>query len=314
MAIPSNKPQNRILLVGGIIFALLAGVVVYLAVSNRSGTGTASATVSVVVAAQEIGAGSVISASDLAISQYPPQNVPRDYYASTSQAVGRTAAVTISAGTPITAELTTSANSSGATSPNSPTGVFTIADGYEALAIPASSSSTGTSVDQMTVGYYVQSGDQIDIIADLGGPATVDHALVYAFQDVPVLAVGYAAAAAAAPSPSPGAAATTTLPAPSYFVIEMQPAQAEEMTALLSQSFSQYTPASGSSPAAVGNPPLVLKYLLRPADEYGKFTWNTKATPNTVGFAPKTISLPTGALTPQALCLALGGSSTECSG
>jgi hypothetical protein len=38
VAIPSNKPQNRILLVGGIIFALLAGVVVFIAVSKSSST------------------------------------------------------------------------------------------------------------------------------------------------------------------------------------------------------------------------------------------------------------------------------------
>ena len=37
----------------------------------------------------------------------------------------------------------------------------------------------------MTVGYYIQPGDQIDIIADLGGPTSTSHAVTYAFQDVP---------------------------------------------------------------------------------------------------------------------------------
>jgi Flp pilus assembly protein CpaB len=311
VAIPTNKPQNRILLVGGIFFALLAGVVVYLAVSRSSSTGNPpTASVPVVVAQEEIPAGSSISAAMVTVADYPAANVPRDYFGSTSQAVGRTALVTISAGTPITSDLTATGGSTGATTSTLPTSRFTIADGYEALAIPASGSAAGTTVEQMTVGYYIQPGDQIDIIADLGGPLTVDHALVYAFQDVPVLAVGYTASAAPPASPSPGATAAAALQAPTYFVVEMQPAQAEEMTALLTQSFAQ----TSGNPQTAGAPPLVLKYLLRPADEYGQFTWNRKVTPNTVSFAPHDIALPSGALTPQVLCQVLGGSGSECAG
>jgi Flp pilus assembly protein CpaB len=304
VAIPSNKPQNRILLVGGIIFALLAGVVVFLAVSKSSSTSTSQTpSVPVVVAATTISAGSQLSVSNLTTTLYVPADVPDGAYTTTSLLIGKTVAVDISAKTPITPQLLGAASgSSGTTAATS--SAFTIAEGYVALAIPASGSAAGTSVDQMTVGYYIQAGNQIDIIADLGGSTTTSYAVTYAFQDVPVLAVGRSASAATGASPAASAAATVS--APTYFIVEMPRYQAEMLTAILSGNFAQ---SSGTPPVA-GNAPVVLKYVLRPIADYGTLTVDNKANPPTASFTPKILPLPSGdtePVTPSQLAQALGG-------
>jgi Flp pilus assembly protein CpaB len=302
VAIPSNRPQNRILLVGGILFALLAGVVVYLAVSRSSSPAANSTpTVPVVVASTTIDAGSPLTAANLIVRSYPEQDVPTDSYTTPSQLIGKTIPVAVSAGTPITQQLLNTTSAAAGTAANTAT-PFTIAEGYVALAIPASGSATGSTADQMTVGYYVQTGDQIDILVELGGSTTTSYAVTYAFQDVPVLAVGYAASTTASPAASPAA----TLATPTYFVVEMPRYDAELMTAVLSGDFAQ----SSGSPATAGNPPVVLKYVLRPTADYGKFTVNSSVTPHTVTFTPNIINLPSGdtePVTPSQLAQALGG-------
>ncbi len=302
MAIPSNRPQNRILLVGGILFALLAGVVVYLAVSKSSSSTNATPTVPVVVAAADLNAGSVLTSANLTTHPYLQQDVPSDSYTSPSQVVGKTLPVAVTAGTPITLQILNATTATGGTAPT-PSSPFTIAEGYVALAIPASGTNAGSTVDQMTVGYYIQAGDQIDIIAELGGPTGTSYNVSYAFQDVPVLEVGYAAAASTS---SPAASPAATLTAPAYFVVEMPRYDALMMTAMLSGDFAQST----GSPPTDGNPPVVLKYVLRPTSDYGKFTVNTSVTPNTVTFTPSIINLPTGdtsPVTPGQLAGALAG-------
>ena len=275
MAIPSNKPQNRILLVGGIIFALLAGVVVFIAVSKSSNTPPAQPETPVVVAATAITAGSQLSATNLTTREYLNIDLPANYYTTTTQVVGQTLPVAVSAGTPITEALLQAApGSSGVSTLTTPGDQLPIANNEVALAIPAHGATPDTTVDQMSVGYYILAGDQIDIIGDLGSSATNSHQVQYVFQDIPVLAVGYAAATT---TPASGTATTTaapTLSAPSYFVVEMSRSQAEEMTALLTGDFT---------PVAGGNPALVLKYVLRPTSEYG--------TTNSSGaFVPKIVS------------------------
>jgi len=275
VAIPSNKPQNRILLVGGIIFALLAGVVVFIAVSKSSNTPPAQPETPVVVAATAITAGSQLSATNLTTREYLNIDLPANYYTTTTQVVGQTLPVAVSAGTPITEALLQAApGSSGVSTLTTPGDQLPIANNEVALAIPAHGATPDTTVDQMSVGYYILAGDQIDIIGDLGSSATNSHQVQYVFQDIPVLAVGYAAATT---TPASGTATTTaapTLSAPSYFVVEMSRSQAEEMTALLTGDFT---------PVAGGNPALVLKYVLRPTSEYG--------TTNSSGaFVPKIVS------------------------
>jgi hypothetical protein len=175
--------------------------------------------------------------------------------------IGQTLPVAVSAGTPITeALLQATPGSSGASTLTTPSDQLPIATNDVALAIPAHGATPDTTVDQMTVGYYILAGDQIDIIGDLGGSTTTSHQVQYVFQDIPVLAVGYTTTTT---TPASGTATTTAPPslsAPSYFVVEMTRSQAEEMTALLTGNFAS---------VAGGNPPVVLKYVLRPTSEYG---------------------------------------------
>jgi Flp pilus assembly protein CpaB len=258
VALPSNKPQNRVLLLGGIVFALLAGFVVFLAVQRSTGTpaqGTTS-TDEVVVAAATIATGEKITASELTTHAYPTNIVPVGYLSLESQAIGKIAAVTITAGTPITSELLTT--TPGSVTVPIPGNQLDIAPGDVALAIPASGSTSDESTALMTVGYYIQAGDHIDILVDDGGPDATSNDVSYGFQDVPVLAVGGQTTSTASPAASPAAAAAPA--APTYLVIELPRAQAEIMTALLTARFAS---------SATGNPPTVLKYVLRPISEYG---------------------------------------------
>jgi Flp pilus assembly protein CpaB len=293
VAIPSNKPQNRILLVGGIIFALLAAGVVYIAVS-KSGTsaGNASATVPVVVARQNIPAGTLITTADVGVDQYPIGTQPLSFYSTTTQVVNQTASQAITRGSAITQSMLGTPNpaagiplSTNAVSP------FLIADGYAALAIPSHLSTPNTTVDQMSVGYYIQPGDQIDILAQVPVSSSATQvSFGYLFQDIPVLAV-----AAVAPSGSP--AATTANQPPAYYVVEMPQAEAVEMTAILT---GNYATVSG------GTTGMVLKYVLRPGDEYGswsKVSTDPKTGVTSVTFNPvtlpnvPTVSLPSSPVT-----------------
>jgi Flp pilus assembly protein CpaB len=311
VAIPSNKPQNRILLVGGIIFALLAGVVVFIAVSKSSSTPPTQPTQQVVVAETAITAGSQLSTTNLTSRAYLVPDVPPDSYTTPSQLVGQTLPVSVSAGTPITQQLLQATSGSGGTGTlTTPTNQLPIANNDVALAIPAHEATPDTTVDQMTVGYYILAGDQIDIIGDLGGATTTSHQVQYVFQDIPVLAVGYPAATTT--TPSGGTATTTaapTLSTPSYFVVEMTRAQAEEMTALLTGDFAQTTGPS-SAPVA-GNPALVLKYVLRPTSEYGKTNSTGDFVPDIVNISGPDTVIPSASdtpVTPQSLSGAFANS------
>ena len=105
-----------------------------------------------------------------------------------------------------------------------------ISPGYVALAIPG-----GT--DLQAVGCNVHPEDHIDILINPG-----NNSVRYAFQDVRVLGVG------------DYGAATTPCPAPTL-IVELPRAQAETLTFLT-------TPNLG--------PQVVLKYVLRPHNDYGK--------------------------------------------
>jgi Flp pilus assembly protein CpaB len=303
VAIPSNKPQNRILLVGGIIFALLAGVVVFIAVSKSSSTAPTQPTTPVVVALTNITGGSQLSAANLTTRPYLVPDVPPDSYTTPTQLIGQSLPVSVSAGTPITQQLLqATAGSSGTSTLTTPTNQLPIAHNDVALAIPASGGTPTTTVDQMAVGYYILAGDQIDIIGDLGGATSTSHQVQYVFQDIPVLAVGYAAPTTTTPaSGSATATAAPTLAAPSYFVVEMTRAQAEEMTALLTGNF---TTATG------GDPALVLKYALRPTKEYGSVNSTGDFVPkieDNVGASPAP-SASDQPVTPSSLAGAFTGS------
>ena len=238
MAIQPNKPQNRVFLIVGIVLAAAAAAAVLFAVSGTVSKNNVP-TANVVVAKSSIAAGTSITPDLLTTAPLAQGSFPADTFTDPGQAVGKIAPVTLSANIPLTASLFASA-----TTGTPGTGVVThldITKGYVALAIPAGVSGNSTLIgEQMSVGYYIQPEDHIDILVTPGNKPGVR----YAFQDVRVLRAG---------ASTGGAAAATTATVNSY-VIELPRNQAELMTAL--------TTAQGTQ--------VVLKYVLRPQAEWGK--------------------------------------------
>jgi Flp pilus assembly protein CpaB len=238
LAIQPNKPQNRVFLIVGIVLAAAAAAAVLFAVSGTVSKNNVP-TANVVVAKSSIAAGTSITPDLLTTAPLAQGSFPADTFTDPGQAVGKIAPVTLSANIPLTASLFASA-----TTGTPGTGVVThldITKGYVALAIPAGVSGNSTLIgEQMSVGYYIQPEDHIDILVTPGNKPGVR----YAFQDVRVLRAG---------ASTGGAAAATTATVNSY-VIELPRNQAELMTAL--------TTAQGTQ--------VVLKYVLRPQAEWGK--------------------------------------------
>jgi Flp pilus assembly protein CpaB len=238
LAIQPNKPQNRVFLIVGIVLAAAAAAAVLFAVSGTVSKNNVP-TANVVVAKSSIAAGTSITPDLLTTAPLAQGSFPADTFTDPGQAVGKVAPVTLSANIPLTASLFASA-----TTGTPGTGVVThldITKGYVALAIPAGASNNAALVgEQMSVGFYIQPEDHIDILVNPGNKPGVR----YAFQDVRVLRVG-AATGAAAP------AATASV---SSYTIELPRNQAELMTALTTGQGSEF----------------VLKYVLRPQAEWGK--------------------------------------------
>ena len=246
LAIQPNKPQNRVFLIVGIVLAAAAAAAVLFAVSGTVGKNNV-ATANIVVAKSSIAAGTSITPDLLTTAPLAQGSFPADSFTDPNQAVGKIAPVTLSANIPLTASLFASA-----TSGTSGTGVVShldITKGYVALDVPSgftnTLNATGLTGEQMSVGFYIQPEDHIDILVDPGVPSK--PGVRYAFQDVRVLRVG----ASAGSTPAASAGAVTS------YVIELPRNQAEIMTALL----------TGRS--ADGNQ-IVLKFVLRPQAEWGK--------------------------------------------
>jgi Flp pilus assembly protein CpaB len=236
LAIQPNKPQNRVFLLVGIVLAAAAAAAVLFAIS-RSGSNTP--TTNVVVAKSAIAAGAPITADLVTTAALAQGTYPPDAYTDPTQVVGKTAPVTISPNTPLTVALFSSATA------GVPGAVVTahldITKGYVALAIPAAGSGApNLTGEQLSVGFYIQPEDHIDILIDPGNPA--QSGVRYSLQDVRVLRVGANSTAAA-----------TTV---NSYIIELPRNQAEILTALLTDHSL--------------NPPIVLKYVLRPQAEWGK--------------------------------------------
>ncbi|HWF57690.1 MAG TPA: RcpC/CpaB family pilus assembly protein [Candidatus Dormibacteraeota bacterium] len=246
MAIQPNKPQNRVFLLVGIVLAAAAAVAVLFAVSHSGGSNVA--TTNVVVAKTTIAAGTPITADLLSTAALAQGSFPADTYTDPNQAVGKVAPVTLSANIPVTASLfaTSATGAPGAAVATH----LDITKGYVALAIPASFSAGPPSNPNLagefvSVGYYIQPEDHIDIIVD--SPAGGQSALRYSFQDVRVLRVGAASATAAS---------GTTAGSANSYIIELPRNQAEIMTALVANR-------GGVSQT-------IVRYVLRPQAEWGK--------------------------------------------
>ena len=266
MSIPASKPNNRIFLLLGIVLAALAFGGVLFALRSSSG-----ATVSVVVAKDTITAGTTITADQLTTVDLPTSAVPSDAYQVASAVTGKTTSVTIGkndalvpaffASTPLSGTATTT-SANGTTAPVSLETAIT--KGFVAMAIPAAGELPATppgqagftqlqqnnvSPDLTSVGYYIQPGDHIDIIAlDVTNATTAG--VRFTFQDVPILRVG-----------TQGASAN----APSVYIVMVSRSQAELLAA--------FSVGLGHETA--------LRYVLRPESEWGKVTpGNTAYTPN----------------------------------
>jgi Flp pilus assembly protein CpaB len=245
LAIQPNKPQNRVFLIVGIVLAAAAAAAVLFAVSGTVSKNS-TPTTNVVVAKTTIAAGTAITSDLLSTTPLAQGSFPVDTFTDPSQAVGKIAPVTLSANIPLTASLFASASSG-----VGGTGVVThldITKGYVAMAIPAGGTpgDPGLVAELMSVGYYIQPEDHIDILIDSGAGG---GSVRYALQDVRVLRVGAASVAA---STATGAGATAV----NSYIIELPRNQAEILSALIT-----------SRPGVTET---VLKYVLRPQAEWGK--------------------------------------------
>ena len=258
MAIQANKPNNRVFLLLGVVLAALAFGGVLFALRSAGG----GATKSVVVAKAPITAGSQVTADEITTASVPETAAAADAFTDPTKVVGQTINATVSANTqmvpalfqvaalPGPASAGTAANGQAAP-PVSLSQIVT--KGFVAMAIPAAAGNgTGVAGDQVSVGFYIQTGDHIDILIDPG-----NSGVRYSFQDVPVLRVGDNGTAA-------GAAVTA-------YIVEVSRGQAELLTELFTQRGQQCTGQNAT------DCPTAVKYVLRPQSEWGKLTADSYA-------------------------------------
>ena len=158
-----------------VAFALAAGIA-SLPLIQGSTAGTR-----VVVAAHDIKARTVVSASDLTLANFSP--APPQAFTATRDVAGKGARVDIPAGAPITANLIAP---SGDLLSNSDVAYLPIPKGRIAVTVP-----TG---EQVGVGGYVQVGDRINMLATINtavfGQSPARNVVLTVFRDVDVLRVG----------------------------------------------------------------------------------------------------------------------------
>lgn len=261
MAIQTNRPQNRIILVVGGLLALVAGALAFVGVSKGIG-GTSGPTQNVYVARADIAQGTTLAPDLFQQTTLPVSGTPADAITDVSVVAGKTAPYPLSANSVITNNFL-NAQSAGGVAGQPPAAKLDITAGFVAMAIPVKGQTPDTTTELVTVGYFIQAEDHIDILIDAGGPdpASPDpsksHSIRYAFQDVRILKVGGQAPPAATPATGqPAAAATAVVVSPpTFYVVELPRAQAELLTVLI----------TGRGPTNVS----VVKYVLRPQAEYG---------------------------------------------
>lgn len=176
---------NRVALGLGLVLALVAGGVVFLALrAAREQAPLALEVQPVVVAAADIPAGTLLDASNvprlLAVRREPAAAVPDGALTSTASAEGRTTSVALRAGDRVLAgDLGASTTGSGASL------AALIPQGQVAIVLPAS--------DQVSVAGAVRPADRVDLVASVpvrqpnGSQVVVTQALL---KDIVVLATG----------------------------------------------------------------------------------------------------------------------------
>jgi Flp pilus assembly protein CpaB len=229
----SAQRRRRVLV--AVVAALIAAGAFYLAIeytnktpTTPSGTATATAppvqTVTVVEASSAVPQGSAITAADLKMVAVAASDLPaatgttRPYYTSSATLTTSTeyAAIQIPVGTVILSSMVT-ANQATAQAPVGGTN-FNLPAGDVALSLPYSPSAGKGEIDGAGTGGYIQAGDRVDILLEvdpLPNPNNVLGTMYWAYENVPVLAVGAStgapvASANASPSASSSAAATVS--------------------------------------------------------------------------------------------------------
>jgi Flp pilus assembly protein CpaB len=290
LAIQGSRPQNRIILVIGVVLALVAGALAFVAVTK--GVGGTGQTADVYVAIGDVQAGTALAPDQFQKVSVSTNAVPADAVQNISDITGKTAPITLTKNAVLTLSFVNAAT-------NNPTGIpgaggshLAITKNYVALAIPVKGTTVDASTELVTVGYYIQPEDHIDILVDAADQAGTGHTIRYGFQDVRVLKVGGVAAPAPAAAPASGAAApaAVVLPVPTFYIIELPRSQAELMTLLMSGRA-----CSGTCGGGGGNLVTAVKYVLRPVDEYGKTVKDPNATnPNAPNFTAPVYEPATG--------------------
>ncbi len=136
----------------GLLLAVLTGVALNGVAQQNSGRAAAalSDTVSIVVAAADVPARTVLTNAMLARRDYPKELIPNGAVANEAEAAGQTTLATVPSGTPILrGQLVAAEGKRGAS--------LTIDPGNVLISFPTS--------DPLTVGGFVASGDRVDILA-----------------------------------------------------------------------------------------------------------------------------------------------------
>ena len=285
MAIPGSRPNNRLILVIGIVCAALAfGGVLFILKGNGTQTRT------VVVFKNDLLANTLITQDALTTADLPTNAVGADALTDPSQAVGKQVVNNVKAGTPVIPALLIApggANSAGGPSAGGAGTHLNLTNGYVAVAIPTALTYpqpgptsayelTGGNGDLLSTGFYIQPEDHIDVLIAFSTPAGPE--VRYAFQDLRVLKVG-----------DSGTAATA---AAAVYVVEVPRFQAEVLAQLVSVTAN---PGDPTGNAKVG---VIVKYVLRQRCDYGDTNYDTdvkalvKHTPAELKAMPASQSAP----------------------
>jgi Flp pilus assembly protein CpaB len=228
----SAQRRRRVLV--AVVAAAIAAGAFYLAIeytnktpTTPAGTVTTTAppvaTVTVVEAGSAISQGSAISATDLKMVAVAASDLPAStgtthpYYTSAAALTASTeyAAIQIPVGTVIVSSMVTTDQTT-AQPPVAGTN-FNLPAGDVALALPYSPSSGKGEIEGDGTGGYIVAGDHVDILVEidpLPNPNNELGTMYWAYENVPVLAVGIStgapvASSSAAPASSSSSPAAT---------------------------------------------------------------------------------------------------------
>ncbi len=230
MAVSAQR-RRRVLV--AVVAAAIAAGAFYLAIeytnktpTTPAGTVTTTAppvaTVTVVEAGSAISQGSAISATDLKMVAVAASDLPAStgtthpYYTSAAALTASTeyAAIQIPVGTVIVSSMVTTDQTT-AQPPVAGTN-FNLPAGDVALALPYSPSSGKGEIEGDGTGGYIVAGDHVDILVEidpLPNPNNELGTMFWAYENVPVLAVGISTGAPVATSSASPAASTSSAPA-----------------------------------------------------------------------------------------------------